>query len=66
MLFACFALVVLLSCLVCFCVFVAFVVSFSLSDYTQKEGARVASLPAVLVCSYFVRYKSVYLPAWLS
>ena len=32
----------------------------------QKEGARVASLPAVLVCSYFVKYKSVYLPAWLS
>ena len=33
-------MVVLLSCLVCFCVLVAFVVSFSLADYTQKERAR--------------------------
>ena len=52
MLFACFALVVLLSCLVCFCVLVALVVvSFSLTDYTQKERAqRFCPLRPLLSC----------------
>ena len=44
-----------LACLVCSCVFVGFVVSFSLSDSAQKERARrvgASSLGVLWVCLY--------------
>ena len=54
-LFSCFPRLVLLSsacplaCLVCSCVLVGFVFSFSLSDYTQKERAQFLASSLVLL-----------------
>ena len=43
-----------LVCLVCSCVIVGFVFSFSLTVYAQKERAQFLASSLVLLCAYYI------------
>ena len=43
-----------LVCLVCSCVIVGFVFSFSLTVYAQKERAQFLASSLVMLCAYYI------------